>query len=710
MGATFSRVKTWVTTEDLTYSDLNAEFDNILTYFTPSGMDDYSANVTQMQTVTDPGEVGTESLATSLAGEIARLRQIIKEITGESQWYTSPSTSLTGLANALGTGSSDNRLVSGRVRSTSDQPVFLVPHGAARTVTCDGTPTNFKYYVNGTEYTISTDVTLTNLTLAPSSNNTCLVNDSIAADQEYTKYTGENGTEIPVDNMGTEITALIGKFAAFKLAGTTTEYFIAYVKSSTLLTKAKRGYFFDSTDAPIPRAGYTDNDTITLVKLAWIFATTAGTLSATYTNPVWADDEPTSPASGDFWYDISANTWKKYDVSAFVSGAATLIGCAITDTTNTVGARSFEFSLGYGATNTCELTYESATEVRSKYQGSAVNVWGTTIKNDHNNHIWDMTTDLDTGVTEGASTNYYFYLTEDGDTIISDVRPYDRSEDLLGHYHPYHSWRCVGSAFNDGSQNLGGVNSYFNRKDSTLILPSQTVASRIEVVDRFIPISTAGGAFTKTLPAAIYWRNQVMTFMKTSDDFSVATLATVNSENILDGSASATSTTLNTMGEVVDLLSDGISIYVVRRYIPSPWRTWTPVFTGFGTVTSLNASYKRQGDTFRALVEWTNGTVTGDTVKIALPTGLTVNTTHVIPRVTTLGRLYGGNTSTATAIPASTRGPWEFTVDNAVTDGVTIAQVVDTDTTFFTPAVGTPFGNSFTQTGEFFCPITEWKS
>lgn len=221
MGGLYSRLKTWVDDEDVTHSDLNAEFDNVLTNFVPLMMDDYSSNTSQMQTTADPGEVGSESLATTLAGELERLRFIIKEITGEDQWYESPTASLLGLANAIGGGLPDNRLVSGRVRATSQQPIFLVPNGAARTVKLDGTPTAFVYYVNGTQYSISTDVTLTGLTAAPSSNNTCLIDDAVAADQYWTKYAGEDGSEIPVDNMGSEISALVGKFAGFKLAGTT---------------------------------------------------------------------------------------------------------------------------------------------------------------------------------------------------------------------------------------------------------------------------------------------------------------------------------------------------------------------------------------------------------------------------------------------------------------------------------------------------------
>ena len=57
--------------------------------------DDYSVDNTQMQSTTDPGEVGTESKPTTLAGELERLRFAVKELKQWclgtiAQWYESP--------------------------------------------------------------------------------------------------------------------------------------------------------------------------------------------------------------------------------------------------------------------------------------------------------------------------------------------------------------------------------------------------------------------------------------------------------------------------------------------------------------------------------------------------------------------------------------------------------------------------------------------
>ena len=86
----------------LTATIYNADHVNHITNQTPSMTDDSSADVTAMQLVTDPGGVGTESLATSLSGEIERLRFAVKRIAGGAQWYVAPTYSIPDLITAVG--------------------------------------------------------------------------------------------------------------------------------------------------------------------------------------------------------------------------------------------------------------------------------------------------------------------------------------------------------------------------------------------------------------------------------------------------------------------------------------------------------------------------------------------------------------------------------------------------------------------------------
>lgn len=81
----------------LTAAIYNADHQKHIDNATPQMHDDYSVDVAQMRLQADPGEVGTESLATNTAGELERLRFAIREIKGTTHWYQSPQFSMIGL-------------------------------------------------------------------------------------------------------------------------------------------------------------------------------------------------------------------------------------------------------------------------------------------------------------------------------------------------------------------------------------------------------------------------------------------------------------------------------------------------------------------------------------------------------------------------------------------------------------------------------------
>src|SRR5262245_19654393 len=84
----------------LTAAIYNADHQNHITNQNPSMTGAYSDTVGQMQTITNPGTPGSESLAISLAGELERIRFMLKAITGNAQWYGTPAATLAGLAGA----------------------------------------------------------------------------------------------------------------------------------------------------------------------------------------------------------------------------------------------------------------------------------------------------------------------------------------------------------------------------------------------------------------------------------------------------------------------------------------------------------------------------------------------------------------------------------------------------------------------------------
>lgn len=463
-GATFPRAHTWVDNEDLTAAALNAEFDNILNNGNPAGWDGYEDNATQMKLQTSPGGFGTESLATSLAGEIERIRYVISRIIGGTNgvWYDTPALSLSGAQTLFNSGVAipANRIASGRV-DANNQAMALVPDGSTNTVKLKAATTNLSYYIQNTNYVASSDVSLASLTLAPSSNNTALVNDTTLAAAAYTKMQGEYGSTITMDSVGTNISNLVGQYAAFKVVhGGNTEYFTAYVASSTTLTKASRGIFFNSADANQGRIAIADDDTITLLKATWIFVNTSGQLAATYNQPKYSNTAPTSPAAGDYWYDMTNQVWKVYSSGSFTVAAATLLGMCVQDTTKTVVARTFEYYAAWNRTQTVQLELSSTTVVQGNALGQRVSVAGAMQSFDNSLPQWTSSGQFASGVSLTINTPYFAYVNASGQLILDIVHPADRRADLLGYYHPAAPWRCVGFFVTDGSSNFTTPQGY----------------------------------------------------------------------------------------------------------------------------------------------------------------------------------------------------------------------------------------------------------
>jgi hypothetical protein len=643
-GATYAKYKTWADNEDVTATDLNAHVDNERNNLTPSGVDDYSASVAQMKIQTSPGAQGTESLATSTAGELERLRYALARLMGTTYWYDAPSMTLAEAYSAVTLGGviPRNRIVSGRTLTTSDQAAFLQPHGTNATVTLKSTATAFVAQIDGTSYTSNADVALTSLALAPSTNNTALVNDAHLTGQTDSKYAGEIDSAFPtltMDTVGTEISNLVGKFAAFKIG---TEYFFAFVKSATELTRCYRGFFFNSSDSGVTRVTVSDNDTITLMKLHWIFFKTDGTLISTTSNPNVAADAPSSPSVGDYWYDLTNATWKTYNGASFVAANAILIGLAITDTSGCKGARSFEIFKVYSALNTVRLEYTTTNEIRSTVPGARISVNGTEYNFAKDPQEWDMAGDLESG-SEASSTIYYAYVTEDGDTILSVERPYNRNADMLGRYHPYNTWRAVGQITNDGSSNFDATTliTYEERESSGVATLS--AAGGISPFHAITRVDATSAAFNAFVPSAVELAGRTLFVRKIDTTLNAVTLIPYGSQTI-DGSAT---TKLHTYGESLELYSDGSNWQIKQRIVPSWEFSFNAATTqGLGTITSETTFGRRIGNAIQVTARFVTGTVTASEARYGLPSGLTianyVSTTHLAPVGVTGTGVYRG--------------------------------------------------------------------
>lgn len=352
-----------------------------------------------------------------------------------------------------------NIIQSGKTRTTSDLPDFIRAAGSTNSATIQGATTNLITVVNGTTQTVSTDETISSLTTASSgAASECLINDANFANQLTTKYSGGEKDSITVDTMGANISAKVGEYVCLKASS---EYMLAYVESTTELTNIKRGFFFDSSGNPIVRETLSNNDTLSLMSLGWVFLEDATTFDVTYNAPVYDYAQPSSPATGDYWFDLQNKQWRRYNGADFVVINRILIGLVVIDTANCVASRSIDFDLAYSDRNSVEFldTPFSTEIIQSQGNNNVISVNANTLEQRISKVEYNITTDLDSGVSETSSTTYYLYISQDGQNIISDERPYDFNPKLQGYYHPYQTWRCVGSFFNDGSSNIESVES-----------------------------------------------------------------------------------------------------------------------------------------------------------------------------------------------------------------------------------------------------------
>lgn len=497
----FSRLKTWMRNETILTPDLNNEFNNIINNMNPAGVVGYESTVVEMQKQTSPGGLGSESQATSLAGEIERLRYVLARDQGTTYWYQDPGTSLAAIKARLDAGliTPQNRIQSGRV-DANNQPMFLVPDtGSNANVRLKAATTNLLVYIKNTLVTVSSDLTLA---LTGPSSYTAQINEAGATGAAGTKLLTENGTSFAIDT-GSGSAPSAGSFHAWKVThGGATEYFFAMFESSILLSHGRRGFFFDSIDATIPRIALFDNDPITLCRAAYIFLTNNSStpaLAVTYNRPTVSGTQPAGASTGDWWLDISSannQVWKVFNGASFVDGNGLFIGLALVDGANVVAVRSRDFDNGFSTLNSMKLESVDGNSVRTTLLDTRINVYGNGFQFIEDKVTWTKPTNLDSGVTTSVSTLYYLYMSDTGKQFISNVAPYDRRDDLLGYYHPSKPWRCVGTVTTDGSSNYGTPVTQDNVKTDEIQDSAITTAK------------LADGAVTQAKRAAI---NQVLT-------------------------------------------------------------------------------------------------------------------------------------------------------------------------------------------------------
>jgi hypothetical protein len=213
--------------------------------------------------------------------------------------------------------------------------------------------------------------------------------------------------------------------------------------------------------AQTKRFAYSNGQIITLAKAHYIFLDdNLTTIDTTINYPKWKPFAPAGPTVGDYWFKTSNKTWYRWSGAAWENLGRIYLGYAICDDVGCLWVEHVDYDLKWNSLIKADrISAISNTQI--KINGPLeVSVAEKLIKIKRNITI-DITTDLESGVVEAASTWYYAYIKPTGEFVISDIAP--RLDDWrLGFYHPKEYWRLICFFWNDASSNIDPFNYDIN--------------------------------------------------------------------------------------------------------------------------------------------------------------------------------------------------------------------------------------------------------
>lgn len=147
-------------------------------------------------------------------------------------------------------------------------------------------------------------------------------------------------------------------------------------------------------------------------------------------------------------------------------------------------------------------------------------------------------------------------------------------------------------------------------------------------------ISASGASFAITLPTAVGKSGQSIVIEHSGTSFSQVYALNTTSSQTIGGLASGV-VKLVTTGEVFNLLSDGSNWRIFEHKCNTQWATYTPTFTGYGTVGSIDFRWRRTGTNIEVQGKASAGTPTAVEARVSLPTGAT--TVSALPTISVVG-------------------------------------------------------------------------
>ncbi len=355
-----------------------------------------------------------------------------------------------------------NRIITGKTRPLSAYPDFIEIENDNLTIKILGQAINLIMSINGETTTIDSDVSVALQSGYGSShtaniNDAGIVNNKTAGEAGYVYGDRKHGF-LTIDAAGSQISNRVGEYSWFKNGS---EYFSAFIRSSTRLERIKRRHGFGVNGDPHPEAGLSDDGLIEIIRTGWVFIDrdTPNSPDVSYTSPVFSDIAPTSPATGQYWIRTRDNRVLRYDGSQFVLTERLLVATVGTDSNGAVVYRCTDFQKTRSNQNTARLRRQDE-EVFYLEEEATVSVDGNTIK--LIDVEWDMARDYFNSYnlpSEAANTYYGLYLTEKGHPEIIGVLPTYREGE--GWMLPWDSFKCLAVVYNNVDSDFAEERNFF---------------------------------------------------------------------------------------------------------------------------------------------------------------------------------------------------------------------------------------------------------
>lgn len=141
------------------------------------------------------------------------------------------------------------------------------------------------------------------------------------------------------------------------------------------------------------------------------------------------------------------------------------------------------------------------------------------------------------------------------------------------------------------------------------------------VINDYITASNAGATYAITLPTAVGVSGQSIWMVRTDSTLTQITIATTSAQTV--GGYASGVVTLATLNEVYQFTSDGANWQITNHGANTGWVSYTPTFVGLGTVTTVDAYWRREGTDLKVRISFVPGGTTGTTATVSFPSGLT---------------------------------------------------------------------------------------